>query len=161
MRERAAFRSADTLVYQFDWQRAFDPRIVVAVSRRGAAYEVATITYRLPPGLYAPADLQKPVLTVDSTSRPVSAEEWQAVERALDAARFWDLPRDAAEAAPSAPQQAARAEGADWTVRAVAGGRVHEVRRWSPVGGPDSLLVAAALGMVRLAGVHVEADRIY
>ena len=101
-------------VYRFIWRSSFDGDAVVDITREHQAIALRW----------------KRTFTAAAPSVTLSLNDWEELQRALKAARFWSL--------DNAEKQWAL-DGAQWLIKGRRGDIYHSVDRWSPEGAVHDL----------------------
>jgi hypothetical protein len=107
-------RKTNHEVYRFIWRSSFDGDAVVDITRKDQAIALRW----------------KRTFTAAAPSVTLSLNDWEELQRALKAARFWSL--DNAE-------KQWGLDGAQWLIKGRRGDIYHSVDRWSPEGAVHDL----------------------
>ncbi|HVE79013.1 MAG TPA: hypothetical protein VNA89_09140 [Gemmatimonadaceae bacterium] len=137
---------ADRDAYRFLWMRSFDRPVAVRAERRRRRL---TLTARM---LAGRAGYDHGALAL-TRRRWLTEEDWDELDRLIEAARFWSLP---------AVSEREGLDGATWVLEGARAGRHHVVHRWSPeVDGDDAGLRATCVYLLGLSELGAAAGRTY
>ena len=114
----------DDEVYRFLWLPSFQHPVAVRITRTGDG-AILDITELTGAGGYEPG-------TVGAhEERKLANAEWQALQAALAAIDFWNMPTN-----PPPDPNVLHADGAEWILEGYRAGAYHVVDRWSPEKSP-------------------------
>ncbi len=133
--------------YRFLWVRSFDPPVAIRVDVRPDGTSV--LTTKVANG--EAGFLGTITHLVQDVSRPLTREQTQTLLGQVDRTKFWTL--------SSSVNDQTGADGAQWVIEGVKGGKYHLVDRWSPKTGAVRELALTFLQGV--AQMNVPKDRIY
>jgi hypothetical protein len=134
-------------VYRFVWIRAFHPTITIRIERDGATIRII---------VKRDADSYRGRPAVDSTST-AKLEDWDKMEHALGTAQFWNPVARSGRDGPCW----GKVDGAEWLIEGRRSGRYRAEKHYAPHEPQDLAFREAALLLVQLGGLPLQADETY
>jgi len=131
--------------YRFLWSRTFHHPIAVRLELKPDGTSTLTTKITTGEGGYSPGHL------VTNTSKSLTKQQTDSFLHKVNADNFWSL--------PAVTKEQTGADGSEWIIEGVNGGKYHLATAWSPTEGPiHDLGIALAF---ELAGLQFPKVEIY